>query len=418
MTGTDAALAMVLVGLFVSAVILGAAEAALLRVQLVRVEVRSAAGDRGAQRLLALLNDLPRVLNTVLLTVLLVQIGAATAVGALAGRHTGNIGVTISSIVLTLLLFVYAEAIPKTYAVRHPYRVARDTAPLVAFLTWALRPLVSLLVALADLQSPGSGIATPAGVTEEELRKLAADAAAAGSIDESDLELIERAFRLGDRTVDEALTPRIDVVAVPADATAREALDLAVRTGHRRLLVVDGDLDHVHGAVRLRDLAAAVTGSPTVPVGELAVRVLTVPETKRLVDALSEMQDSGIHLAVVVDEYGGTAGIVTIEDVVEELVGPVSDEGEASTPPVRPVGPHHWRFEAAVATDEVESATGASLPVGDWHTIGGLLCAVAGRIPRPGEVFEVGGIEFTVVTAGPNRVGTVEATRADQGASS
>jgi len=418
MTGIDIALVAILLILIATAVVLGAAEASLLRVQRVRVEVQAADGDNRSIRLLGLLDDLPRVLNTVLLVVLLVQIGAATVTGVLSGRHFSNLGVTLASIVLTVVLFVYAEAIPKTYAVRHPYSVARATARLVADLVWVLRPAVSVLVAFADLQAPGSGIATPTVVTEQELRKLAFDAAAEGSIEETDRNLMESAFDLGDRTVDEIVTPRTEVVAVEVDSTIREALDIAIHSGHRRLPVYEGELDDLRGVVRLQDLAAAVTESPDASVLTVATSELVVPETKRVIDLLTEMQRSGVHLAVAVDEHGGTAGIVTIEDVVAELVGRVSDEGEIIRPEIRPAGVGRWRLDAAADVEDLEVAAGLALPTGDWHTVGGLVVGIAGRIPERGEAFDLGDLSITVLDAEPHRIVTLEATRKSQNESS
>ncbi|MEA2009519.1 MAG: hemolysin family protein [Actinomycetota bacterium] len=418
MTEIDFALILVLLILLVAAVVLGAAEASLLRVQRVSVEVRAAEGDHRSVRLLGLLDVLPRVLNTVLLVVLLVQIGAATVVGVLSGRHFGNLGVTLASIALTVVLFVYAEAIPKTYAVRHPYDVARATSRLVAGLVWLLRPIVTVLVAFADLQAPGTGIATPTVVTEQELRKLALDAAAQGSIEETDRNLLERAFDLGDRTVDEILTPRTEIVAVGVESTIDEALDAAIHSGHRRLPIYDGELDNIQGVVRLQDLAAAVTESPGAPVLTVATEELVVPETKRVTELLSEMQRTGVHLAVAVDEHGGTAGIVTIEDVVAELVGRVSDEGEILRPAIRVMGTDRWRLDAAADVEDLESAAVVELPTGDWHTVGGLVAGIAGRIPERGETFNFDGLTITVLDAEPNRIVTLEAERVAQDGSS
>lgn len=418
MTGTDFLLISTLFVLLAAAVVLGAAEAALLRVQRVRVEVRAAEGDHRSARLLGLVDDLPRVLNTVLLVVLLVQIGAATVMGVLSGRHFGNLGVTIASIVLTVVLFVYAEAIPKTYAVRHPYSVALATARLVSGLVWVLRPVVTVLVAFADLQAPGTGIATPTVVTEQELRKLALEAAVEGSIEETDQNLMERAFDLGDRTVDEILTPRTEIVAVGVNSTIGDALEVAVHSGHRRLPVYESDLDDIQGVVRLQDLAAAVTESPDAPVLSVATEELVVPETKRVIDLLSEMQRSGVHLAVAVDEYGGTAGIVTIEDVVAELVGRVSDEGEMLRPDIRTVGVGRWRLDAGADVEDLEAVSGVPLPAGDWHTVGGLVVGIAGRIPERGETFDLEGLSITVLDAEPQRVVALEAVKRDQDGSS
>jgi len=418
MDATDLALLLLLLVLLIAAFVLGASEAALLRVQRVRVEVAAAEGDRRSARLMHLLDDLPQVLNTVLLVVLLVQIGAATVVGMLSGRHFGNLGVTIASVALTVVLFVYAEAIPKTYAVRHPYRVARATQPILSALTLVLRPVVSVLVWFADLQAPGSGIAASTTVTEDELRRLASHAAVEGSIDESDRELMERAFEMGDRTVDEILTPRTDMVAVGAETTIAEALDVAIHSGHRRLPVFQDDLDHIRGVVRLRDLAAAITDSPDALVTAVATRELVVPETKRVIELLSEMQTAGVYLALAIDEHGGTAGIVTIEDVVAELVGRVSDEGEVLNPMIRSMGRGRWHVDAATDVDDLESETGVALPDGEWHTVGGLVIGVAGRIPDVGEMFAFEGLTITILDAAPQRVASVEAALVDQPPSS
>jgi CBS domain containing-hemolysin-like protein len=405
---------LLLAALLGMAVYLGAAEAALLRVRRTQVEVRAAEGDGGARRLLSLVADLPRVMNTVLLTVLLVQIGAATVTGLLAERWFGSLGITLASVLLTLVMFVYAEAIPKTYAVRHPLRVARWVTPVVLLLKAALHPIVSVLIWFADLQAPGQGIAGTAGVTEEELRLLAAQAAKSGEIADTDLELMERAFRVGDQRVAEILVPRIDVVSVSADTSARRALDVAIESGHRRLPVHSGNPDEMSGVVRIRDLARHLADGNDDPVGNLAWDVLVVPESKRVLELLREMQLSGRHFAVAVDEHGGTAGIITIEDVVEELVGEVADEGEERPDAIREVAPGRWQVDARVPVVELGEVIGHELPTGDWNTVGGLVLGLIGRIPRPGDVVEVEGYTLRVTSASRRRVLRVEIGPAQQ----
>lgn len=412
---TDLMMLAALATLVVSAAVLGAAEAALLRVSSVRVEVRAASGESGARTLLPLLDDLPRIVNTILLVVLLIQITAATLAGTLAARHFGSLGITMTSIVLTLVLFVYAESIPKTFAVHHPVRVAEATAPPIRLLSTILRPIVSVLVRFADLQAPGSGIASPMAVTEQELVHLAKAAAAAGRIDPTDLELIERAFALGDLAVGEILVPRIDVVGIPATASTTEALDIATRSGHCRLPLYDGDLDTVIGIVRLRDLAAAALEDPDRPARALARPELIVPESRRVVDLLGDMQSRGMHFAVVVDEHGGTEGIVTVEDVVAELVGDIAEPERRPEPRIDRIGPARWRADAAAGIADLAAATGFELPGGDWNTVGGLLIADAGRIPERGEEFEIGGLRFLILDAQPQRIVTVEVSTPPEG---
>ncbi len=216
--------------------------------------------------------------------------------------------------------------------------------------------------------------------------------------------MIERGFDFGDLRVDEILVPRLDVVAVEIDTPVRRALDIAVAAGHRRLLVHEGDLDAVVGVVRIRDLAAAVAEQDPRTVEELTRPVLIVPETKRVIDLLREMQSTGRHLATVVDEHGGTAGLVTIEDVAEELVGQVADEGEQ--PPVlyRSLADGRWEVDARLDVDDLEELLGIELQQGSWHTVGGLVMHLAGRVPSPGDAFPIDGHEMRVTQATTRRV--------------
>jgi putative hemolysin len=402
----DGSLIALFVVLFLIAVVLAAAETALVRVPRVRIAARAEDGSKRAARTLRLLDDLPHVLNTTLLVVLLVQIGAATVTGILADRWFGSFGVTISSVVLTIFLFVYSEAIPKTYAYRNAAQVIMTLAYPIGLLTSLLRPIVSVLVKFADLHAPGKGIATTPTVTERELRSLAAAAATEGEITSADLSLIEGAFRLGDRIAEEVMVPRVDLVGIPVSASAEEALDVALRTGHRRLPVYDGEIDNIVGVVRQRNLVA----SPESSLSELAYPPLVVAESKRVIELLREMQEAATHVAVVVDEHGGTAGMVTIEDIVEELFGVVSEEGVVATPPLTPLGPHRWMVDGRMLTDDLATAIGIRLPDGDWTTVAGLVMSLAGSLPRPGTEIDAGSCRLRVVAVRRRRIRRVVVT--------
>src|SRR5680860_392165 len=304
---------------FLCAVFLAAAETALLRISGVRAETLGRQQGRRGKRLVDLIENFPRILNTILLSALLAQITAATVSGMLAERLFGPIGVTIASVLLTMLLFIYAEAIPKTYAVRHPERVALAVSSLIAGLAAVLRPLVSALVWIADLQAPGKGIATAPTVTEDELRRLAGFAATEGEIHPAERTLIDRVFRFGDRRTDDIMVPRTEIVGVSTDATAHDAIAVALDAGHRRLVVYEETLDTIVGMVRLRDLVAVPSDRRGVTITSFMSKPLIVPESKGVVALLSDMQIAGVHLAIVIDEYGGTAGLVTVEDIVEAV---------------------------------------------------------------------------------------------------
>ena len=399
---------------FVVAMVLAAAEMSLTRVSDVRVEALAEDGDARARRLARLLDDLPEVINAVLLAVLLAQIGAATVTGVLAERWFSSIGVAIASVVLTFLLFIYTEAIPKTYAFRHPTQVALSLAYPVSVLRVALGPVVRSLVWFADLHLPGKGLSVAPTIPERELLMLAADAEEEGEITEIDRVLIERAFRLGDRTAEESMVPRTDIVAVDVNEPLERAVQLATETGHRRLVVYGEDLDEIVGIVSLRDLVRAIRPNASVSVGDLSQPALVVSEWKRVVELLRVMQSAGTHLAVVIDEFGGTSGIVTIEDIAEELLGVVADEGEIPAPLVHPIGDRRWSAAGSVRVDELAEVIGVELPEGEWHTVAGMILGVAGEVPDVGDEFVVDGFRFRVASIEGRRITGVDVWALDE----
>lgn len=403
---TDWLLGSLLVALFALAIFLAAAETALLRVSRVRVAELADTGDRRARRLQRLIAHPVRVLNAVLLAALGTQIGAATVAGILANRHFSGAVVTATSALLTVLLFVYSEAIPKTYAVRHPVQVGRRLSLGVAALERVLRPVVSGLVWFADIQAPGKGIATSPTVTESELLRLSATAADEGAITPTDARLIERAFAFGDHTADEVMVPRPDVVWVDQDSRVDEALELALSAGHRRLPVAAGDLDQIVGVAYVRTLAALAPTQPQRRVESIARSALFVPESRRIVDLLADMQRAASHIAIVVDEHGGTSGLVTIEDIAEELLGAITEAD--SWQPARRTGNLRWLLDGRTPIDDAEEALGRELPRGEWTTLGGLLMAEAGRVLDEDDEVSLGGMRFRVARAHRHRIVTVE----------
>lgn len=396
--------------LVVVAAALAVAEAALLRVSPVRLEVLAEGGDRRAGRALRLVDDIEATLYAVLLAVLLVQIGAATLMGVATQRWLGNPGATVGSVVLALVLFVYAEAIPKTFAVRNATASASAVAGPVSVLKVVLRPVVRVLVAIADRQSPGSGLATRTALSEEELRRLAGESAGAGEINAADLALVERAFEFGDRTVAQILVPRPDVVSVPSSLPAEEVLARMVESGHRRLVVDAGGLDDIVGVVWLLDVVATVREGDRTTAAALAREPLCVPPSLAVSALLGEMQAAAERFAVVVDEYGGTAGIVTIEDVVGELVGEISEPGTAREPFVQRLAEGGWVVDGTLALPDASELIGIDLPGRGYHTVAGLIASAAGAIPEVGEVVTVAGHHFAVLDATRLRIRRVRIT--------
>jgi len=405
MPAADIALLALLILLLMAAVFLAAAEASLLRVNEARARSEAATRGRRAKRLLHLIERLSEVLNLILLLALLAQIGSATLVGILAQRWFGNVAVTVASIVLTIFLYIYGEAIPKTYAVRHPMRTALFVSGTITFLERLFRPVVRLLVWIADIQMPGKGVTTSSAVTEDELRYLAVEAADEGEITEGDRELIDRVFRFGDRRVDDIMVPRPDVVAVHMATSIDEALEVALDAGHRRLPIYADNVGNITGVVRLRDLIAARDEGVS-DLAAVAFEPLVVPESKHVSQLLADMQDRSTTVAIVVDEYGVTVGLVTVEDVAEELLGSISEE--ESLPAVQAVGEGRWLVAGSVPVEDLGEELGVDLPRGEWNTVAGMMLGLAGEILAPGSGVEAGGYSFEVSSVRGRRITLVD----------
>ncbi len=396
-----------LLAAFVMSMFLAAAEASLLRISGTRAMTLAHERGRRGRRLAELVGNLTRVLNAVLLTALLMQIAAATLTGILAQRWFGSVGVTVASGALTVLLFIYGEAIPKTYAVRHADRVALAVAGPILVLEHLLRPIVAALVWIADLQMPGKGITTAPTVTEDELRRLAARAAHEGEITERDMVLIHKAFRLGDLRADDIMVPRTDMVSVRATDSVEDALRIALASGHRRLPVRTKSADDIVGLVGIRDLVGVPDERrPNVEVGVVAQAPLLVPASKRVLDLLDDMQSSRVHLATVVDEYGGTAGLVTIEDIAEVLLGTISDHAQAE--PIVTLDGGGWSLDATLPVEDFAELVGGDVPEGSWNTVAGLLLGLHGSIPQVGDEVEVAGHVVRIAVMGRRRINRVE----------
>ncbi|MEO1062076.1 MAG: CNNM domain-containing protein [Actinomycetota bacterium] len=322
----DIVLVVVFIALVALASFLSLAEVSLLRVQRVSLEADAEPGDTTVRRVLRLLDELPLVLNTVLLVVLFTQVTAAAVSGALASRWFGGLGVTIATFVVTMVLFVYAEVIPKTLALRAPDRSVRIVALPLQILVAVARPVTRALLFIANAHMPGAQDDEATVFTERELRMLTAEAAKAGEIDPTDLEFVERSFDFGDKRARDVLVPRDDVIVAERTMPVDDALELALAHGHRRLPVCEGGLQGILGVVRVRELMQAVRSDEPVDLESLLREVLRVRTDEPLVSILNRMQTSGARFAVVIAVNGEAEGIATVEDVVAELVGEIEED--------------------------------------------------------------------------------------------
>jgi putative hemolysin len=397
---------------------LALAETGLMRTSRARAKVLEDSGVRGARSLRKLVENPEGFLAPVLLLVLMCQLVAATLVGVVAAHVFGPLGVAVATVFEVVVIFLFGEAVPKQWAVRHADRAALFVAPIVSgFVRFPpVRVLSTGLIGIARVLTPG-GRKPHSGseMTESELLAFTDVAVEEAAIESNEREFIRSIIEFGDTIAREVMVPRPDIVAFEANTLAELVLEGAIKAGYSRLPVYSVNIDNVVGIAFTKDLVLALRGGNAgKPVVEIVRPAHFVPETKRVAPLLREMQRERFHLAIVVDEYGGTAGIVTLEDLIEELVGEIADEYDAVEPTVEPLGDGWFRIPSIMAVDEANELLGAELPLGDdWDTIGGLVLAIAGHIPAEGESIEVQGYELVAENVESQRIGAVRMRAVD-----
>jgi CBS domain containing-hemolysin-like protein len=394
------------------AALLAAAETAITRVSTARAEALVEEGQRGAKVLRTLIDQRERVLNPLLLVVLGCQLGAATIVAVLVDRRWGTEALVGVFAFELLFVYVVAEAIPKSWSLAHPDRSATAIAP-VARLVSSIAPLRWIANGVVRIFGVSTTEDPHGDVAEEELLALAEEAAASEAIDEEERQLIEHIITFGDTVVKEVMVPRPDMVALDADCLVRSAIEIVILNGYSRVPVYSESIDDIVGVVHSKDLLRAGQDERT---GDLVTSLMReprfVPETKRIAELLREMQGEKFHMAIVIDEYGGTAGLVTLEDLIEEVVGEIVDEFDVEQPMIEQVDGIRLRVNGRVPLDDLGELLGRELPEGDWSTVGGLIFNSLGHVPAVGEICEVDGHRFLVERVQGRRIARVLVTPA------
>jgi putative hemolysin len=413
MSSTDWLLIGIVAALFVFSILLAFSEMAFTRMSRIRALALEEEGRRGAARLARMLEHPEQTINSLLLLVLVAQLTSASLIGIVLERQVGTIGILFGLVIQVVVFFVLGEAAPKTYAIQHTDRAAlRISGFLWALTTFPpMRVLSRGLIALANVILPGRGLKEGPFVTEEDLRTMADVAAEEEVIETEERRLIHSIFEFGDTLVREVMVPRPDMVAVEADATIEEAIERAIGGGYSRIPAFDDTPDNIVGLVYLKDLVhRARGGAGAEPVRTVARPAVFVPEQKHVAELLREMQTKQFHMAVVVDEYGGTAGIVTLEDLLEEIVGEITDEYDVEEPGVEPLPDGSLRVPGRMAIDDVNEALGVELPDTEWDTVGGLVFNLLGHVPDEGEVVRFQDLEFRTERVQGRRIVSVRIT--------
>jgi CBS domain containing-hemolysin-like protein len=394
--------------------VLALAETAFTRVNRIRLLALGDDGDKRARRVARLLERPEQTLNSILLLVLGCQMIGATILGTVLEPSLGAAGIAVGIFVEIFVVFTLFEVVPKTFALQHSERTALAISPLLSFVTrfWPLRVLSGLFIGFANVVLPGKGMRHGPFTTEADILTMADVAAQEDTIETEERELIHSIFQFGDTVVREVMLPRTDMVAVEADATVDEAIATAIGAGKSRLPAYEGTYDDIVGLVFLKDLVArSAEGEGAEPVRASLRSAHIVPESKRVAELLREMQTEKFHMAIVVDEYGGTAGLVTMEDLLEEIVGEITDEYDVAEPVVEKLANGVLRVPGRTPIDEVNELLDADLPQDEWDTVGGLVFNTLGHVPIEGECLRVDGLEFCAERVQGRRIVSVIITR-------
>ncbi|MDF0530015.1 hemolysin family protein [Tsukamurella sp. 8F] len=376
-----------------------AVDAALVTVSIARVDDLVEQGRPGAKRLRRLLVNRPLFVNLAVLLRTFCEIVATVAVFAGLEPHLpmpATVAVTAAAMIV--ISYVFIGVGPRTLGRQHAYTLGCATALLMQGVSVLMGPVTRLLILLGNAVTPGRGFRNGPFASEVELRELVDLAQGTGVVDAGERRMIQSVFELGDTAAREVMVPRPEMVWIEADKSVRQAIRLAVRSGHSRMPVIGENADDVVGVVYLKDLVALPESAEvgTITVGSMARQARFVPDSKPVDALLRDMQRTNNHMAVLVNEYGSIAGLVTIEDVLEEIVGEITDEYDAGEiAPVEDIGDGDYRVSARLDLGDLGELFGLEIEEDEVDTVGGLLGLALGRVPLPGAEVTTHGLHLT-----------------------
>lgn len=411
-----------LVAAFILVVIAGilvATESALARVSKVTVEQLKKDGNRKAEILFGLLDNRAKYVNALLfahlsLSTIAVILVTNSSIGLLGDNPQA---LAVAAVLMVVVGYVFLGVAPQTLGRQHPERIAMRTLGLTRFVTIFLNPLSRLFIAIGNAITPGKGFREGPFSTQAELRELVDMAGADSVIEDDERQMIHSVFELGDTVAREVMVPRTEMVWVESTKTLRQAMSLGLRSGYSRIPVVGESIDDIVGVIYVKDIAKRIfehsDAQTTERVSDLMRPVYLVPDSRSADELLRDMQAARTHLAVLVDEYGGTAGLVTIEDVLEEIVGEISDEYDVAAPDVEELGDGEYRISARLHIDDLAELLEIEIEEEGVDTVAGLMAKRLGSVPISGAQVDIGEYILTAESAvgRRNRISTVLVTR-------
>ena len=385
-----------------------ASETAFTSLSEIRLRNRASSGDRKAQRALTLVSQYDNLLSSILFGNNIVNITAASLGTVLFVKLVGEAGVTVSTIVLTMLTLIFGEISPKTIAKENPEQVALAVAPVIMVIMMILTPLTILFHNLQRLLIRLVGDSGDKAITEQELMTIVDEVQQGGNIEVNEGDLIRSAILFDDRYVRDIYTPRVNVEAIDIDATHEEITDRFIETGYSRLPVYRDNIDNILGVLHIKDFYRMLLKKEDSTVEDLMKPLTFIMQNRDLARLMNALQEESSHMVVVTDEYGGTVGIVTLEDIIEELVGDIWDEHDNGEPKkVTKVSNYSYLMDGQVDVDDVLPHFGIATKDIEAATMGGWMTDILGRIPVEGDTVHEGKITARVEEATPRYVKSI-----------
>ncbi len=404
--------ALMIVVLLALSAFFSSSEIAMFNLPKHRLEGMMEEGTAGAELVKSLKDDPHRLLVTILVGNNLVNIAMSSIATALLGLYfeSGLVPVVLSTFGVTAIVLLFGESVPKSYAVEHTESWSVRTSKPLKLTEYLLFPLIVLfdyLTRQINRLIGSTGAIESPYVTRDEIQEMIESGEREGVLEEEEHEMLTRIFRFNNTIVKEVMTPRLDMTAVPKDAEIDEAIETCIQSGHARIPVYEGSLDNVQGVVHIRDLVRDLNYGEAeddeLELADLIQPTLHVPESKNVDELLSEMRENRMHMAIVIDEFGTTEGLVTMEDMIEEIIGEILEGGEDE--PIEEIADDTVLVRGEVNIEDVNEALDIDLPEGqEFETIAGFIFNRAGRLVEEGEEITYDGVRITVETVENTRI--------------
>ena len=416
--GTISFLIIILCLIFIA--LLSSSEVAFIAFNRIRIRHLIEKGSSSAETAQKIRDQHDRLFSAVILSGNLFTVLATSVGTALALKFFGEeYGIIISTIIMTFLTVVFGELAPKTFAVTHAEKVALFMAKpmemyikLISPLAWIFNKLSSLIIRFFG----GEIKPTPQFLTEEEMKAMISIGEEEGTLEKEEKEMLHKVFEFGDKKVSEAMVPRTEIVAVSEDAVVADVLEFLTTNGYSRYPVIKDTVDNIVGLLYVKDILIKMEKEEvtrTTPIKNIVRDAYYIPESKMVTELLDEMQKNKFQVAIIVDEHGGTAGLITLEDIMEEIVGGLQDEFEAieAEKEVEIVDESTLVVSGFTGIDEVNGLVGVELKSGEFNTIGGLLFGLFGHLPKVGEQLKYHGLRFLILDMDGKKIDKVKITK-------